>query len=205
MSCSCGAILPEDARFCHKCGAPQYAEDIARMNTVEGAAQPQAPEQLPPVQFRTPSRIGLTNGRAVRITLAVAAMSLLAIILVGSVAPSLAPAVLVAGGFAAVRLYLSRTSEQLTPSGAAVLGAMPWLWLSLPLSLLEAFGAAVLVFTAQGRDVVKAMKNPEVTQLLDDPAKVFSWLIVVILVGTVSGALGGILAVRWQPRNGPSH
>jgi hypothetical protein len=204
LRCSCGAILPEDARFCHKCGQPQYEEDIARMNAVEEpppvTAQPPAP---PP--FQLPTKIGIGNGRAVRITLAVAGLSLLAIALIASIAPPLAPAIMVAAGFTAVRVYLSRTSENLSPSGAAILGAMPWLWLAIPFSILEALGAGFFVLTPEGREAAKALKNPEVMKLMDDPAKLITGLLLIVFVGTVSGALGGILAVRRQPRSGPSH
>ena len=31
MQCNCGATLPQDARFCHKCGKPQYESDIVRL------------------------------------------------------------------------------------------------------------------------------------------------------------------------------
>ncbi len=200
LRCSCGATLPEDARFCHKCGKPQFEEDIARMNAfVE--AQPAPPAPTPTAQFKAPSRIGFSNARAVRITLAVAALSLLAIAIIASVAPPLLFPILVAAGFTSVRVYLSRTAEKLTPSGGAALGAMTWLWLYL----LEALSTAFIIFTAQGREVVKALKNPELAQLVDDPAKLVPTLILFLLIGTVSGALGGILAVRWQPRNGPSH
>ena len=199
MRCSCGAILPEDARFCHKCGSPQYQEDIDRMNasTQEPATAAPAP---PPVvvALRAPSRIGFTNGRAVRITMAVAAFSLLAIALIANIAPPLLFPLLVGAGFTSVRVYTSRTTEALTPSGGAALGAMTWLWLYL----LEASGTALVIFTAQGREIVKTLKNPELAQFIDDPAKLVPTLLIFLLVGTVSGALGGILGVRWQPRNG---
>jgi hypothetical protein len=204
LRCSCGALLPEDARFCHKCGKPQYEEDIERISAFEEAQQPTPP--APPIaQPQAAPRVGFSNGRAVRITLAVAAFSLLAIAIIASVAPPLLVPILVAAGFTSVRIYVSRTSERLTPSGAAFLGAMPWLWLSVPLSILEAISVGFVVFTAQGKEIVKTLKNPEVIQLMNDPAKLVAGLLLTLLVGTVSGALGGILAARWQPRNGPSH
>ena len=88
LRCSCGAILPEDARFCHKCGSPQYQEDIERLNSAPEPA-PILQMPTPVVAFRPPSRISFTNGRAVRITMAVAAFSLLAIALIANIAPPL--------------------------------------------------------------------------------------------------------------------
>jgi hypothetical protein len=170
------------------------------MNVAE--EPPPAPSAPPPsAPTHPPSRIGFSNGRAVRITMAVAGFSLLAIAIIANIAPPLLFPILVAAGFTSARVYVSRTAESITPSGGAALGAMTWLWLYL----LEAMGTGLIVFTAQGREIVKTLKNPELAQLIDDPAKLVPTLLVFLLVGTVSGALGGILAVRWQPRNGPSH
>ncbi len=207
MRCSCGAILPEDARFCHKCGAPQYEEDIARMNAVE--APPPAAAAVPaPAQPTVPSRVGFSNGRAVRITLAVAALSFLASSIIGSFAPPiiLFPIVL-AAGFTSARVYRSLTSEILTASGGAILGAMTGLWLYLPAAISAGFS---YFFTTQGKEMlVKALKNAQTAQLIDDPTKLVPVLILALIlfvfIGAASGALGGILAVRWQPRNTPSH
>ena len=113
---------------------------------------------------------------------------------------------MVAAGFVSARIYLSKTAAGLTVSGGAALGAMTWLWL-YP---LEAVGTVFELFTAQGREMVKSsLKAPELAQFLDDPQKflvfVIAVLIVTLVIGGISAALGGILAVRWQPRNGPSH
>jgi hypothetical protein len=204
LRCSCGAILPEDARFCHKCGKPQYEEDIARMNAAEAPSP--APAAAPVLQIHPPSKIGFGNGRAVRITLAVAGFSLLALSVIANIAPPLALPVMVAAGFVSARVYLSRTADGLTASGGAALGAMTWLWL-YP---LEAVGTVFELFTSQGHELVKnSLKAPELAQFLDDPRNflifVIAVLIVTLVIGGVSAALGGILAVRWQPRNGPSH
>src|SRR5436305_1359982 len=54
--CTCGAQLPPDARFCHKCGKPQY--DYPGLET-EAVAQ--APTPPPP----PPPEISFRNGTAV--------------------------------------------------------------------------------------------------------------------------------------------
>jgi hypothetical protein len=133
--------------------------------------------------------------------MAVAGFSLLAIALIANVAPPLLFPMLVGAGFASVRVYSSRTTETLTPSGGAALGAMTWLWLYL----LEATGIGLIIFTAQGREIVRTLKNPELAALINDPGKLVPTLLVFLLIGTISGAIGGILGVRWQPRSGPSH
>src|SRR5258708_28410835 len=63
--CTCGAILPEDARFCHKCGKPQREEPLIPQE----AAEPQPPPPPPPLPTLEPPRIGFHNAPAVRIAL----------------------------------------------------------------------------------------------------------------------------------------
>ena len=206
LRCTCGANLPEDARFCHKCGKPQYEEDIARLNAAaspveESAAPPLAAPALAPA-----APIGFSNRRAVRITLSVAGFSLFALSVFASVAPALVFLIMFAAGFASVRVYLRRTAENLTASGGAALGAMTWLWLYL----VEAIGTLFALFTVQGREIVKnAMKRPELAQFVDDPQKfvlvVVAAMIIALVIGTASAAFGGIVAVRLQPRGGSSH
>jgi hypothetical protein len=205
LRCTCGALLPEDARFCHKCGKPQYEEDIERINAAEAVRE--VPVAAAPVlQRHPPSRIGFGNGRAVRITLAVAGLSLLAISVIASLAPPLVLPIMVAAGFTSVRIYLSRTAENLTASGGAALGAMTWLWLFL----VEAIGTGAALFTVQGREVVKStLKRPELAQFIDDPQKliliVALAMVMILVIGGISSAIGGILAVRLQPRGGSSN
>jgi hypothetical protein len=201
LRCSCGAVLPEDARFCHKCGAPQYEEDIARINAVETPVETPVPP--PAAKFHPPSPIGFANGRAVRITLAVAGFSLFALSIIASLAPPLVFPIMVAAGFTSVRVYLSRSAENLTTSGGAALGAMTWLWLFL----VEAAGTGFAMFTAQGREIVKStLKRPELAQFVDDPHKLLMIvalaMVMALVIGGVSAAVGGILAVRLQPRDG---
>ena len=66
--CTCGAQLPPDARFCHKCGKPQYDYEAsfeeAEPEPEPAAAQPTLPELQP---LRIPTDISFHNGLAVRI------------------------------------------------------------------------------------------------------------------------------------------
>jgi hypothetical protein len=96
--CTCGAQLPPDALFCHKCGKPQR-----EILTVE--AQPsEAVETVPPPLsgLRDALPLNFRNAAAVRIGLIVAAGATVAFFIL----PFLNWAV---GGFLAVFLYRRRT------------------------------------------------------------------------------------------------
>src|SRR5712671_1156966 len=77
--CTCGAKLPPDARFCHKCGKPQRDEPVI----VEEAESP------PPLPFSelpappAPARISFHNLLAVRVALMAGALGLCLFVLLG--------------------------------------------------------------------------------------------------------------------------
>ena len=102
--CTCGAQLPPDARFCHKCGKPQREEDLVveQQPIIVAPPPPSPPAEPPPISFR--------NATAVRVALA----SGIPMFLVSAIAGPLALAVPVAGGFFAVYLYRRRTGERMT-------------------------------------------------------------------------------------------
>lgn len=97
--CTCGAQLPPDALFCHKCGKPQreilQPEVETKEEPQEAPPPPQpAPREGLPLDFR--------NAPAVRIALIVAAVSTVASLIL----PFLN---WIFGGFVAVFLYRRRT------------------------------------------------------------------------------------------------
>jgi hypothetical protein len=211
--CTCGAFLPEDARFCHKCGKPQYEEDIARLSVQEAPPPvlPAAERELP--RLLPTTAIGFRNLRAVGTTLAVAAVSLVALGVAGEIGASpLLLIILCAAGFVAARFYHRRTAERLTPLAGAKLGAMTCLWLFL----VVAIGAIVNFASVDGREKFKtAILNapnlpnvPEFTKLLQDPSELLLLILVsfafLFLIGTVAAAFGGMLAARLLPRDGQS-
>jgi hypothetical protein len=208
--CTCGAFLPEDARFCHKCGKPQYEEDIARLSPqevvppVQPAAEREAPRLLPS------TAIGFRNLRAVGTTLAVAAVSLVALGIAGEIGASpLLLIILCAAGFVAARFYHRRTAERLTPLAGAKLGAMTCLWLFL----VVAIGTIVNFASVDGREKFKTVilgapnlpNVPEVAKMLQDPGDLLLFMllgfVLLFLIGAVAAAFGGMLAARLLPRD----
>src|SRR5689334_21914503 len=109
--CTCGAQLPADALFCHKCGKPQrelvVPETIATPPAPMEAPQPTPRPQAPPLNFRNPV--------AVRISLLVAVGATLLL--------NFLPVInWLAGGFVAVLFYRQRTGNALTVKAGVRLG-----------------------------------------------------------------------------------
>lgn len=205
--CTCGAVLPEDARFCHKCGKPQYEEDIARL----------AAQEPPPVPVETPKRpssaaasgISFRNSRAVLISLVVATLAFFASLLATMLWAPLFPIVLCAAGFIAARLYRSEAAAPLTPAGGARLGWMTGLWLFLIVALLCTI-AAVYLSTPQGWDQAKTFwaQFPEMSKGMGDQHDVLTTLVMrlpfLFFLLTLLPGLGGMLGARSAPRHRPS-
>ena len=130
--CTCGARLPEDARFCHKCGKPQrdepeieaLARDAEPVVEVETAPTPTtaAPPALPTIGFRNPV--------AVRAAVIASAFATIAgLIPFPGLFHSLWQLVTIAaGGFASVYLYQRRTGDYLSLRGGLQIGWMTGLF-----------------------------------------------------------------------------
>jgi hypothetical protein len=202
LRCTCGAILPEDARFCHKCGKPQLEEDIERISSSEAATAVQGSIDVPGTKAVP---IGFGNMRAVAITMAAAAIALIALFLAAAISPVLGPVVLCSAGFAAARFYRKRTAEPLSPGGGAYLGLMTGIWLFLVVAICAAI-TSIYVASPTGREVLRAAmpKMPELAKLLDDPHQflinLMEGLIPMFFLATISAALGGMLAARMSAR-----
>lgn len=128
--CTCGARLPEDARFCHKCGKPQRDEELAIEPRQEEAVQTPLPAPI----TAEPLPISFRNTAAVRIGLLVSFLVALMLMVPGFVQQALSIGlpggililwqviVLVAAGFFSVYLYYLRTGQYLTVGSGARMG-----------------------------------------------------------------------------------
>ena len=129
--CTCGAELPADALFCHKCGKPQ--REIA---VPEFQPPPELP--LPPVAAAPPPRpelapLSFRNPMAVRIAMLVA----FAATVLGFVIPLLN---WLAAGFFAVFFYCRKTGRPLNVGGGMKMG-----WITGILM----FGPWAMIFLAE--------------------------------------------------------
>jgi uncharacterized membrane protein YqaE (UPF0057 family) len=141
--CSCGAQLPPDALFCHKCGKPQR-EIVVPEPVIEPAPHAVAP---PPLAAAVP--LNFHNPVAVKIATGVAAMATL----VNLFLPFLS---WIAAGFFAVLFYRRKTGSMLDV-GAGV--RMGWITGILMFALFAIVQVPVAVSGKLGTLFQDQMKN----------------------------------------------
>ncbi len=128
--CSCGAQLPADALFCHKCGKPQRLMAAVEPEIAPVAPTPPPPSTAPP----QPLPLNFHNPVAVRIAFVVALVTALL-----SWLPLLNIVMWAGAGFFAVFLYRRRTGSLLTVRAGVQMG-----WITGVMS----FAITIVFFTA---------------------------------------------------------
>lgn len=112
--CSCGAQLPPDARFCHKCGKPLFEE-------VPSVPEPEpVPETAAFPVISVPAALDFHNPVAVRVGLSMASLAALL-----SWLPFVSLGFVIwwtGAGFFSVYLYRRRTGQMLTVRGGLRMG-----------------------------------------------------------------------------------
>ena len=195
--CTCGAQLPPDARFCHKCGRPLFDYPAVE-------AEPVAETVVPPSP--APPEIGFHNKTAVRIGFLAA---LIAFILFILPLPFPVPRLLVAflaSGLIAVYLYIRRTGQRLNVRAGARMGWITGIFsfmivmvqFTLGVLASSSHGGVIALFKAQlppddprTQDMLKLLAQPSVLAVM----MVFMLLIAFLLL-TVLPTLGGVLGAK---------
>jgi hypothetical protein len=211
MQCTCGAQLPDDARFCHRCGRPQFEEDIARMQDEALQAAPVPPTPSAPV------RIDFSNRKAVMVSIAVSMLTLFVFTASSVLAPFAASLLLLPlfcfAGFTAARWYTKQTGQSITAQAGARLGFMTALWAFLVVVVICVF-MAVFISNPQWRgqlvEMINTQGNPaaaQIVKMLDDPRKFILLMMGELLVNfclfTFPSMLGGMLGVRYGGKKLP--
>jgi hypothetical protein len=208
--CTCGARLPEDARFCHKCGKPQREEPEMEALAVESSITPvpaQSPLEPPPLPIAPaapPPGISFRNPAAVRAALISSAIATLAGILP---LPGLFHTLwqllsIVVGGFASVYLYQRRTGDYLSIRGGLQIGWMTGLFcfivtmvmLTVLLAVIATLGEAGLkqLSTESGRpEIAEAFGS-----MISNPAMLIVILVTAFFFMTMLGSAGGALGSK---------
>jgi hypothetical protein len=204
--CTCGAKVPEDARFCHKCGRPLVDVTVAEP---EPESVLQGPV-TPPLAAAEPRHIGFRNAGAVRIGMFVAAaISLLqSIPLPGFVQPLWLIVLLLGGGFGSVYLYHRRTGDYLSVISGARLGWMTGMFAFLITMVLFTI-SIIAIATGDGlqrffRELVTARGTPELAEqfdtILQSPGATAALLLLVLVLMffmlTIVASIGGALAAK---------
>lgn len=209
--CTCGAQLPPDARFCHKCGKPQY--DYPGTDEPEQAPPPEEPPVVPQTHFsRLSAEIGFHNRLAVRIGF-IAALSAVFLFLVPLPFPFLRLFVaFVAGGFFAVFLYTRRTGQMLSIRSGARMGWITGVFSFTLVSVL--FAVAMVAISKQGglanylRSQLPAndARAETVAQAFNDPAMLgvvlLLSLVMLFIVLTALPMIGGALGAKLLEKEG---
>jgi hypothetical protein len=202
--CTCGALLPPDALFCHKCGKPQR-EDL--LPVVE--PEPVAPPPLPAIA--APPPIGFHNGPAVRVALMAGILSIVVTFLTGQLT-LLRPLALVwpvATGVLAVFLYRRATGQKLTPLNGAhlgwICGIFGFVIVVIMLTMIAvALSEPTVVSAMHDQLKDRGMSEADVTQVIDvlrSPAGIAGWLLVSFLMFTVLPVFGGMIGAKLLNRD----
>ena len=195
--CTCGAQLPEDARFCHKCGKPQYDYPEPEQEPAPAAAP--APAQI---SSRPPeTEISFHNRIAVRVSFLAA---LVAFLFTAFPLPPLITVVrllvcFVAAGFIAVYVYKRRTGQSVTIRGGARLGWMIGIFSFTITTVL--LGVGLLLLSAFRQEVLG--KDPNVDRLIhmmEDQgymvSALLSGLLLLFVLYTILPMLGGAICAK---------
>ncbi len=196
--CTCGAKLPDDARFCHKCGKPQRDEPVFVEEAQPLPIAPPAPVAPPPAP------IGFRNGLAVRTALISGLSAFLLLILSGQLrVPEAFFAGLVAIGFLAVYLYQRRTGQSLSVLHGAHLG-----WISgvfgfgLTAVVFSAFASArkdpavMEAFRQQASASIRQADIDQAMKMIHDPSVMLAVMAVAFVSFTLLPTFGGALGAK---------
>ena len=209
--CSCGAQLPPDARFCHKCGKPQFDYPNVQEESIE-PAPPQIPAILLPPPASAPE-ISFHNRVAVRVGFLTAMAAVLLFM-----APLPFPFVRLllafgAAGFLAVYVYSRRTGQVLSIRSGARMGWITGIFSFTIITVLFTFVMAAIssqgglaAFFRQHRDQLAASgaQVDVFLQALDDPSALAGGIVfllmmlffVLTLLPTLGGALGAKMLAK---------
>jgi zinc-ribbon domain len=193
--CTCGAQLPPDARFCHKCGKPQREEIVVEL--------PEAFAPQPPPLVSAPPLQGLSFRNPIALRVGLLAAGLLTLLMMIPGVNYAAVFWWLGAGYFSVWIYKRRTGQRLNVSGGARMGWITGVISCALLTLLIAF-FMLTIHQMGGLEAIKqfkdlALQQPSVDELLkmlQDPSKMLWSLIATFVMLTLTCTAGGALGAK---------
>ena len=223
--CSCGAQLPADARFCHRCGRPlrddpppepEYHSEFEHPPGIKHSADDLRAIAASAAPAEAPAAISFHNANAVRAGFITAIIIwVLMIIPIGGVPGIfLKLFVLLGGGFLAVIFYSRRTGQLLTVAAGARLG---WITGVLFYAIWMLFFTVTILFLQDQGGLLEAYKKQlqeanapadtikQITDIMQSP-EVFGAMMllmfgVMFVAFTLPMILGGAVAAKALERD----
>lgn len=217
--CTCGAKLPEDARFCHRCGRPVREDDpLLLPSDPEEETIAQEPAAVSEVQTDSVTGAAATvdvsfgSPLAVRVGfLAASVVQLVTMLLAVVQAVVFLPLVLAAGGAYAVVLFCRRSGRILSVTEGARMGWIAGVFCFVISTVLSTAG---LLFSGRGiaslleESMKTARLDSDATvkalELIRDPQVLVVFVVLMLLVNfllvAVVSSLGGALGARLTRR-----
>jgi hypothetical protein len=208
--CTCGAELPPDARFCHKCGKPQRDEP----NLPPEVSLEQLPVQRPiepPALSASAPEIGFRNSLAVRVGFLAGSLAFLLSSL--PFHPVIRLLLLLGAGVFSVYMYRRRSGYPLEIRGGVRMGWLTGLFCFVIFMVLFTISFAALSMlmrdggmsaayhgqlTAMGMSPDKIQQAMEIFQ---SPIQLAGMLVWLFVTSTFVPALGGALGARLFHKN----
>jgi hypothetical protein len=204
--CTCGAQLPPDSLFCHKCGKPQR-EVIAPEPEPESVAEFVPPPAEPVDATPQPPPLNFHNLVAVRIAFVVAPVAFLL-----SWIPALNLVLWIAAGFLAVFFHRRRTGVLLNVRAGVRLG---WITGVLMFAITTVIFTLTIVPVAANGGIAtlfrQQLKNPsdpnvqEALRMLESAPGLVTVLLVMLFMLfvfiTLLSMAGGALGAKFVSRN----
>jgi hypothetical protein len=204
--CTCGAQLPPDALFCHRCGKPQR-------ELLEPDPEPEvelAPPPIPVVAAPAAAPIGFRNAQVVRIALLAGALSILVCGVGGQIAPALSPLWMILSGMLSAFIYKLRTGQRLSAIGGARLGWISGIFGFVIVAIMLGLLAWAILHDPSAMQSVrdqfaKAGRTgadfDSFVEALRQPSNVMAMLALSFLLFTVLSAFGGAIGARLLDRD----
>ena len=200
--CSCGARLPEDARFCHRCGKPQREAD-AQFEPAVAPPPPIQSQDIPRTRRPDPT-IGFRNPLTVRISLFASLIGFILLAVLGQISTILALVAMLGAGTLAVNLYRRRTGLPVTVRGGIHIGWITGVFAFITAMILVTVMAVALTdntIASAFQSQLRARSDQEVAQQVVDAFRspkgladiMATFFVACGVMPVVGGALGALI------------